>query len=324
MNMAGPVASTPTSKADTEHRIGIVVVNYASCAVIERNLGRIDLRAVPSQVIVVDNFSSDQESSDIAELCAGRGWDLLPSTENLGFGAAVNVGVARAQDLGCESFLILNPDASASASVIDALRIGAQQDRRALITPVIERSDGTVWFAGGRVGVSWGGLLSPNDAATTQGRAWATAACLAVHQEMWSDLGGFDDDFFLYWEDVDLSFRCQRLGGRIEVRHDLRAVHEVGATQGKTGKSAIYNYYNCRNRLLFAGKHLRRRHRVIWVLQTPMDTLRVLTRGGNGEIFNVHRGVTARAVRRRERPPLDSGAPAPKRAEPLPEVVGSR
>ena len=269
--------------------IGIVVVNYASCAVIERNLGRIDLRAVPSQVIVVDNFSSAQESADIAELCLRSGWDLLSLAENVGFGAAVNVGVARAAELGSESFLILNPDASASASVIDALRIAAQRDRRALITPVIERPDGTVWFAGGRVGVNWGRLLSPNDVASTQGRAWATAACLAVHQEMWSDLRGFDDDYFLYWEDVDLSFRCQRLGGRIEVRHDLRAVHEVGATQGKTGKSAVYNYYNCRNRLLFAGKHLRLRHRIIWVLQTPMDTVRVLTRGGNGEIFKPKR-----------------------------------
>jgi N-acetylglucosaminyl-diphospho-decaprenol L-rhamnosyltransferase len=274
---------------DTASPIGIVLVNYASSEVIDRNLGRIDLSALPCRVVVVDNFSSVREAEAIGSMADRAGWDLVRMDGNAGFGSAVNVGVARARELGCECYLILNPDASTTATVIDDLRTACLADRRALITPVIERPDGTIWFQGGRIGITWGGLLSPTRKADEQGRAWLTAACLAVHQDMWDDLGGFDDDYFLYWEDVDLSYRCQQLGGRLTIRSDLRAVHEVGATQGQGGKSAVYNFYNCRNRLLFAAKHLTWRHRVIWLLQTPMDTVRVLMRGGRGEIFNLRR-----------------------------------
>ncbi len=93
----------------------------------------------------------------------------------------------------------------------------------------------------------------------------------------------------LYWKGVDLSFRCQQLGGRIVVRADLRAVHEVGATQGHMRKSAVSNYYNCRNRLVFAAKHLALRYQLIWILQIPMDTMRVLSRGGRAELLHAKR-----------------------------------
>lgn len=322
MNRAGSVAAT--NDVDDEHRMGIVLVNYASTAVIERNLGRIDLGSVPCRVVVVDNFSTEKEAAAAAVMAVHHGWDLVRMAENAGFGSAVNVGVARAGELGCECFLILNPDASTSAAVIEELRRASLADRRALITPIIERPDGSVWFQGRRIGVRWGGLSSPDMQATQQGRAWLTAACLAVHREMWEALGGFDDDYFLYWEDVDLSYRCQRLGGRLTIRTDLRAVHEVGGTQeptrGTAGKSAAYNYYNCRNRLLFAGKHLRWAHRLIWLAQTPIDTVRVLRRGGRGEIFNLHRVLL---------PGLCGVASGvrwivghqPVRAEPLPEAT---
>ena len=62
----------------------------------------------------------------------------------------------------------------------------------------------------------------------------------------------------MYWEDLEFSFRCRQLGGELVVP-DLTAVHAVGGTQGASGKSPLYRYYNCRNRLLFARRNLSRR-----------------------------------------------------------------
>ena len=272
--------------------IGIVVVNYDSHAVIERNLARTDLSGLECRVVVVDNFVRDDETAAIGSLARSRGWELVALDRNVGFGAAVNIGIARAADLGCEVFLMLNPDASADAHVIDGLRSAALADPHAMVTPTVVRPDGSVWFRGGRIGLGWGGLLGPSAAATASGLAWITGACVAVHRDLWSALGGFDLDYFLYWEDVDLSYRCQLLGGRVVVRDDLRIVHEVGATQdNRSGKSAVYIFYNVRNRLLFAAKHLGRWHLLIWICQTPMDLSRVMTRGGRKELLALRRVV---------------------------------
>ena len=63
-----------------------------------------------------------------------------------------------------------------------------------------------------------------------------------MHADLWRAVGGFDEDYFLYWEDVDLSLRLLRAGAALEVRHDLEVVHDVGATSHDRaeGKSAVY------------------------------------------------------------------------------------
>ncbi len=114
---------------------------------------------------------------------------------------------------------------------------------------------------------------------------WLTGACLVLHRTAWERLGGFDPSYFLYWEDVDLSQRWLRAGGRLAVRSELSAVHDVGATQrvGDTTterKSPVYVEHMCRNRLRFAGAHLAPAGRLRWVLHTPTATARVLRRDG--------------------------------------------
>jgi GT2 family glycosyltransferase len=111
---------------------------------------------------------------------------------------------------------------------------------------------------------------------------------------LWERLGGFDEDYFLYWEDVDLSHRCDLLGGRLIVRADLTAVHDAGGTQDRASgraKSATYYYYNCRNRLVFAAKHLGRRDQLRWLVRTPADARRVLLRGGRRQLAHPGRTV---------------------------------
>ena len=270
--------------------IGVVVVNYRSHQVIERNLALIDLGQVNARVVVVDNYSTRQEVQDVAALTRRLGWEMVTSSVNIGFGAAVNLGTDRATELGCTSYLMLNPDATVSAAVIEALRQACAADASALISPVIRRSDGSVWFAGGHVSVARGGLrpVPSRDPRTSGERTaeWITGACLALSHHLWARLGGFDEDYFLYWEDVDLSVRCTALGGDLIVRKDIEAVHEVGATQsGGTRKSSLYYYYNCRNRLLFAAKNLGPRDRLRWIVRTPVDLVRVVSRGGRREML---------------------------------------
>ena len=87
-------------------------------------------------------------------------------------------------------------------------------------------------------------------------RTWQTGACFLATIAMWDVVGGFDDDYFMYWEDIDLSWRWREAGGALLLRADATAVHDAGGTQSGAGKSSLYVYFNCRNRLLFARKRL--------------------------------------------------------------------
>ncbi len=68
-------------------------------------------------------------------------------------------------------------------------------------------------------------------------------------------VGGYDESYFLYWEDVDFSVRASHVGAHLQVLTDVTAIHDEGGTQETTkgrAKSLLYYRYNTRNRLLFA------------------------------------------------------------------------
>jgi N-acetylglucosaminyl-diphospho-decaprenol L-rhamnosyltransferase len=274
--------------------IGIVVVNFGSHALIERNLAGLDPAALGAQIVVVDNLRSAADSRAMADVALRHGWLLHETGSNAGFGTAVNVGAGLAIDRGCDVLVIVNPDLAVSAEVLTELATAVRADPKVMISPRIVRPDGTVWFEGGFISLDHARTRSVPGPDTDRTPGWLSGACLAVHRELWTAVGGFDDDYFLYWEDVDLSYRVTQTGGRLLVRHDLLAVHDVGGTQHSAeqrAKSPVYYYYNCRNRLLFAAKHLNRSDRWRWSLRTPVDLRRVLLRGGRRQLLTPWRSL---------------------------------
>jgi N-acetylglucosaminyl-diphospho-decaprenol L-rhamnosyltransferase len=271
-------------------RIAVVVVNYGSPDLLRRNLPGLG----PVPVVVVDNHKTDGDSAAARALAGEHGWQLLALDRNVGFGAAMNVGVRAALDSGAEVVLLLNPDAEIGPDALEGLRRAALADPAAMITPRIVHPDGSTWFSGGMLSLAEGRLRLRDGTPPPRYERWLTGACLALHRDLWERLGGFDEDYFLYWEDVDLSRRCERAGGRLVVRADLVASHQVGGTQAdepQRAKSAVYYRYNCRNRLLFAAKHLPPRDQLRWLLLAPADTWRVVLRGGRRQLLRPGRTV---------------------------------
>ena len=257
-------------------RVGLVVVNFASHDLVEVNLGGRDLE-VDHRVVVVDSFSSAREAAALSGVAHRHGWELIALPTNVGFGAAMNVGVARARALGCDVFVLVNPDLRIGADVVAALAAHCRRDPGCVVSPRILRPDGSVWFAGGQVLVDSGRTITRGaDSSARDG--WLSGACLALHERVWSAIGGFAEDYLLYWEDVDLSWRAAAAGAALRVRTDLDVVHDVGGTQGAR-KSATYYRYNCRNRLVFAAKNLDRRQVAAWARTTPSYARLVINRG---------------------------------------------
>ncbi len=274
--------------------LAVVVVNYHSHELLRAHLGTSGIHEAPATVIVVDNSEEVEHQAATAKLCAHQDWVHVPAFGNRGFGAGVNLGVARAVELGATRFIILNPDAW--LDVATARRLGAcvAEDPLRAVSPVVLRPDGRPWFSGGRLLMRRGRVRSRAPGGSG-GIPWLTGAALTVSRELWERVGGFDERYFLYWEDVDLSWRIREAGGRVDVIEDLTAHHVVGATQPGSGKSPAFVFYNCRNRLMFAGLHLDRADRWGWLLGTPKLTWELIGLGGRSPAaFRAGlRGVTA-------------------------------
>jgi GT2 family glycosyltransferase len=179
---------------------------------------------------------------------------------------------------------------------LSALVTTVRSHERALVAPRILRPDGGVYSRGLTYlhradGTMSGRRTAPDDV------PWLSGACLALGAELWAGLGGFDEDYFLYWEDVDLSWRAVALGARLEVVDDAHVVHDEGGTQESRGraKSETYYRYDIRNRMLFARKNLAPAEVRRWRRALPRAARAVALRGGRRQFVEgiaPWRGVT--------------------------------
>jgi GT2 family glycosyltransferase len=268
--------------------LSVVVVNYGSTDLLRQNLAPVSRAVDDLVVVVVDNWSGAAERARVTELATAEGWLLATPDGNEGFGTGVNLGVARAQAAGARHHVLLNPDAVADAGALAALLRASSSEPLTMSAPTVLRPDGSLWSAGSDLYLDDGRIRSRRrriDGARVE--EWLSGACLVLSDELWQRCGGFDDDYFLYWEDVDLSRRVVAAGGALRLLEDVTVVHAEGGTQAADGaessgqaKSAGYYRHNIRNRLLFAAKHLDDHDLRRWRRLTPRVAWEVLLQGG--------------------------------------------
>ena len=159
---------------------------------------------------------------------------------NRGYGAAVNLAVGRTT---ARTILALNADLTLKAGfLVDALRLANVVLETAGDQTRIGIAGGALFDSAGRRQGSFGpwptlirlliGLLRPRPVrrywpTTTRFRdvPWVTGACLLVHRDFWEAVGGFDERFFMYYEDVDLCRRAWSAGWRVIFSPQPGATH---------------------------------------------------------------------------------------------------
>ncbi|MET1045066.1 MAG: hypothetical protein ABWX59_13220 [Microbacteriaceae bacterium] len=262
--------------------LGIVVVAYGSPDLLARNLVELGRRLPHGRVVVVDNFSGLAAREATTVLCEREGWTLLAPGLDLGFAAAVNAGVRLLRSRGCRLLLMLDPAVRIDAATLVALALDCAANPQRLVSPRIVQPTGTPWFGGGTVDIRRGRTRTGSAADSAAPGGWLSAACLMIHAGLWDWLDGFDESYFLQWEDVDLSWRCVAAGGSLVVREDLTVVR-TDSGQAPAQRSPLQVYSACRNRLAFAARHLSRRHLIRWLLLSPVYAMEVLRSGTGGD-----------------------------------------
>ncbi len=216
--------------ADTT-RSALVIVSYGSAALVEENAAQLSSDWPELSVVVVDCFTSDAERSRVRDMCSRRSWTAVLLDENLGFGGGVGRGADAALELGADVLIVLNPDAVLAATDARMLAAAAADAPNALVAPVIRRPDGTLWTEGTDLYLDDGTMAGVRHRKRHEGRPrmfWVSGACFAISRTLWEHIGGFDDAYFLYWEDVDLSKKVWDAGGEVRVLQTASAVHDEG------------------------------------------------------------------------------------------------
>ena len=228
--------------------IAVVIVSYNTCQALRSCLDSVD-RAAASEVIVVDNASAD---GSVNMLRREYPWvKLYANTFNFGYGAAANQGIA-----GCSApyVLLLNTDTVLQRGALEALA-GYLNDRpqAAIVGPRLTDPDGTLqascypfptpfhtFLENSAWAVFLGRLIRryvplirrlylrtwPHDTARVV--PWVKGAAIAIRRTVFEATGGFDEAFFMYFEDADLCYRLKAAGWQVHFAPVTTVVHAGG------------------------------------------------------------------------------------------------
>lgn len=256
--------------------LSAVLVNYNAGEELRRALQSIadEMQGLLWEAVVVDNASSDGSQSIVAEFAPLA--SLVANHDNVGFARAVNQGIAATTG---PRVLIMNPDCRLVAGALAALAAELDQhDGCAVVGPRILNPDGSVQGSArgdpdmltglfGRTGplrrlMPWARVARRNvvsDAAIRSGHTsvvvdWLSGACMLARREALAAVRGFDERYFLYWEDADLCRRLRAAGYHVRFVPGATAIHRVGHSSRSARAASIrafhesaYLYYATHN-----------------------------------------------------------------------------
>lgn len=231
------------------------------------------------RTVVVDNASSDDSVSEIHKKFSDV--DILQTGENLGFAGGFNKGIEYAKIWGADYFLLINNDCIIKdENLIDQLIKTADSDAKiGLVSPKIlfapdfefhkerykkEDLGKVIWFAGGKF--DWNNIgnvhigideVDQGQFDEISGNDIFSGACVLIKKEVFEKLSGFDEKYFLYFEDSDLAIRARKAGFRIYYNGKTSVYHKVSRSTGIGSK--ITDYYHTRNRLIFGMQYAKPR-----------------------------------------------------------------
>jgi GT2 family glycosyltransferase len=247
----------------------VIVLNYNGEDLLPRCLDSLaPQRSESVEVVVVDNASIDGSAALVAQKYP---WvRFLALDKNYGFSVANNIALRETLSAGSEFALLLNNDTFVAPDFIAQLLAAMSTDSRiGAVCPKIYFADNpkVLWYAGadfnswtGRV-VTHGWKQEDHGMFDTEGEiTQATGCAMLLRCSALREVGLFDEQFWAYVEDLDLSVRLRRGGYKLLYASRAHVWHWDGATVVKSvgsGSQALRQYLSTRNFVFLARKHVR-------------------------------------------------------------------
>lgn len=197
----------------------------------------------PAAILIVDNASKAHAAAELAAACPRA--DILRLDENRGFAGGVNAGIRMALKRPEIGFVwVLNNDTACAPDALEKLLAAAASDTRIGLIgcPLLEGDEGParrIVPSGKRLLGPWAIPADPPNGKTPD---YLSGACLLIRRELLEDIGLFDEGFFFFFEDADLSRRAVSHGWSLAVAPEARVEHRGSATIRELGELQARSY----------------------------------------------------------------------------------
>nr|MDQ3385895.1 glycosyltransferase family 2 protein [Actinomycetota bacterium] len=228
--------------------VAAVIVSYNVADLLVRCVESLRADGI-DRVVVVDNASADDSVAAIRR--ADPRVEVVALDRNLGFGAGVNRGVARTPE---PHVLVLNPDVEVEpGSTKVLLEALARDPGLALVGPRIVTPEGETYPSArtfpdlvDAAGHAFLHFVWPSNPFSRRYRMldwdhgdardvdWVAGTHLLARRSAWDQVGGFDEAFFMYMEDVDLCWRLHAAGWRVGYEPGATVIHGIGRSTDQT------------------------------------------------------------------------------------------
>ncbi len=228
----------------------ILIVTFNSRAHFPRLKAALAAQTLPARILVIDNDSHPDQRPQQEDFPPHA--EIVHLPENTGFASANNRAVL---SVDTPFVALLNPDAFPEPDWLEILVRAAESAPQAasfgstqMAAEDVEKYDG-LGDCYHVFGIPWrGGYHWPRKTAARSGMVFSACAAAALYRrDAWAQIGGFDEAFFCYCEDVDLGFRLRLAGWDVHQIAEAIVHHVGGASSGVQSEFAVY--HGTRNRL---------------------------------------------------------------------------
>lgn len=240
-------------------KTAVVIPNFNGEDFLAEAVDSILAQSAPNTLVVVENNSHDR-SRDILKAYGDKIITLF-NEKNLGFAGGVNTGIRYALENGFEAIALFNNDAVADKNWLKELQKELKNDV-GIATGIIQSKDGQTIDSTGDILTVWGlsyprgrgSLVSANPYTCAENVFGASGGASLYSSKMLREIGLFDEDFFAYYEDMDISFRAQLAGWRVRYAPKATSYHRISATSSRM-KRGFQTYHSVKNMPLLVRKN---------------------------------------------------------------------
>ena len=264
-------------------KVFVIVLNYNGGELLRGCLRSVFQLDYPNfEVVLVDNASTDG-SLEMAKESFSRA-HIIRSDQNRGFSAGNNLGIRFALEKMTDFVFLLNPDALMEKNTLTHLIETAENNPQAgILSPVIFQDQSEkIWFAGGRI--EWSKMRATHLQKITSENhyqsEYLSGCAMLVRKDVFKKIGLLDEDYFLYYEDTDFSFRASQSGFQLLVVPKTKVFH----FEKSENNLAFKTYWLVFSGLLFFNKNATTFTKIwlkFYLLGRKMKNWRELRKGGH-------------------------------------------
>lgn len=206
-------------------KVFIIVLNYNGKDVLLKCLSSVYRLDYPNlEVVVVDNNSKDNSFKEAQSRF--KKFHFIKNNRNLGFSAGNNVAIRWALEKMADYVFLLNNDAIIEEDSLKKMIDVAEKDAKTgIFSPVIYKGESdTLWFGGGEI--LWSKMKTTHFNRIKAHTDYITGCAMLIKKEVFGRIGLFDEDYFLYYEDADFSWRAKRAGFNLKIIPEASVYHE--------------------------------------------------------------------------------------------------